>query len=146
MQPPPVPAPRAPPTAICLSLKQCCSMICPHSLHSNLKLKALWPLFQIRGSLCVAPVQQTNGLQVFNMSRGTFIPIFIPTEEPEPDKFHILLDHFQLPSALHTALSYCMHMIHTQPFTVALAALERQHGQPHQLALREIDYFKSPWR
>ncbi|KAG7482291.1 hypothetical protein JOB18_018190 [Solea senegalensis] len=56
-------------------------------------------------------------------------------QETELYKFHILLDHLRLPSARHIALSYAHD---PQPFTKALAALERQYGQPHQLALTEI--------
>ncbi|KAG7501900.1 hypothetical protein JOB18_009345 [Solea senegalensis] len=56
-------------------------------------------------------------------------------QETELYKFHILLDHLRLPSGRHIALSYAHD---PQPFTKALAALERQYGQPHQLALTEI--------
>jgi len=59
----------------------------------------------------------------------------LPREEPELYNYHILLDHLRLPSARHTAHSYAHD---PQPFTKALAALERQYGQPHQLAFTEI--------
>lgn len=59
----------------------------------------------------------------------------LPPEEPEMYKYHILLDHLHLNSARHIALSYAHD---PRPYTMALAALEQQYGQPHHLALGEI--------
>lgn len=104
-------------------------------------------------SLPVAPVQQTMSSRYPSRVEGPSFPYFIhndphefvmlkmaftnllPVEEPELYKCHILLDHLRLPAACHIALSYAHD---PQPFTMALAALERQYGQPHQLALKEI--------
>ncbi|XP_034559382.1 uncharacterized protein LOC117827042 isoform X1 [Notolabrus celidotus] len=104
-------------------------------------------------SLPVVPVQQIPNPRFPSRIEGPSFPYFthsdphefvmlkmafsnlLPADEPELYKYHILLDHLRLPSARYIALSYAHDR---QPFTMALAAVEHQYGQPHQLALKEI--------
>ncbi|KAK7881024.1 hypothetical protein WMY93_030613 [Mugilogobius chulae] len=57
------------------------------------------------------------------------------TELSEHYKYRVLMDHLVLEEARLIAQS-CRH--YAQPYTAAIEALQRQYGQPHQLAQSEI--------
>ena len=56
-------------------------------------------------------------------------------ELSEHYKYHVLLEHLKLDEAQLIARA-CRH--YTQPYTQAMLALQRQYGQPHQLAQSEL--------
>lgn len=57
------------------------------------------------------------------------------TELSEHYKYRVLMEHLVLDEAKLIAQS-CRHYV--QPYTAAMQALQRQYGQPHQLAQSEI--------
>nr|XP_061828893.1 uncharacterized protein LOC133614723 [Nerophis lumbriciformis] len=64
------------------------------------------------------------------------------TELSEHYKYRVLMEHLVLDEAKLIAQS---HRHYVQPYTAAMQALQRQYGQPHQLAQSEIaDILNSP--
>lgn len=59
----------------------------------------------------------------------------LPDDATERFKFQILMDHLKLEEALLVADSYSSSKY---PFSDTMAALNKQYGQPHQLALQRI--------
>ena len=59
----------------------------------------------------------------------------LPDDANERFKFQILTDHLKLEEALLVADSYCNSRY---PYSDTMAALNKQYGQPHQLALQRI--------
>lgn len=57
------------------------------------------------------------------------------TELSEQYKYRVLMEHLVLDEAKLISQS-CRH--YAQPYTAAMEALQRQYGQPHQLAQSEI--------
>lgn len=59
----------------------------------------------------------------------------LPDDADERFKFQILMDHLKVEEALLVADSYCNSKF---PYSDTMAALNKQYGQPHQLALQRI--------
>ena len=59
----------------------------------------------------------------------------LPDDTNERFKFQILMDHLKVEEALLVADSYCNSKY---PYSDTMAALNKQYGQPHQLALQRI--------